>query len=232
MIQLQSTRGTDIRMFDYEIVKADNMEHLRLVSICFQSSFPDSFASKLGIPYLVRMHEWFLEEPDGFILFIRHEKQCVGFVSGYVGTSSASAMMQFALWAAFRSLALRPWLVFEPEVRKRRHFITRNLKKRFFVTRRVEEREKEQNAYSFSDSVGLVGIGVHREYQGKGLGSIMLRAFDQEVMLKRLSHAHLSVKRENKRAIHAYRKHGWKVLTDKAVGITMVKEYECHEEDP
>ena len=67
--------------------------------------------------------------------------------------------------------------------------------------------------------MGLVVIGVLPEYQGKGYGTILLKEFEKRAIEKGFKRIHLSVSKDNKQAVAAYRKSGW------VIGSTREEEF-------
>ena len=61
--------------------------------------------------------------------------------------------------------------------------------------------------------MGLIVIGLKKEYQGEGIGSLLLNEFENKaknnIDIEKIS---LSVKPENINAIKAYSKNGWKII--------------------
>lgn len=61
--------------------------------------------------------------------------------------------------------------------------------------------------------LGLVVIGVHPDWQGKGILQMLMEKFEQEAMQRNVCKITLSVRAKNKRAIAAYQKTGWKTAS-------------------
>ena len=71
---------------------------LGLIAICHMNAFPDSFSTKLGQKYCIKMLEWYLSSDKTFLFHLKIEDKVVGYcggkVEGATGSGSSTAMMQ------------------------------------------------------------------------------------------------------------------------------------------
>lgn len=195
-------------------MKSENSrkEHLPEIADCHISCFPGSLATKLGKAYVVKTLDWFLQSSQRFLFHILVDGKIVGYCGGFVpskpGDGSSSGMLQHAFTQAVKGLLLQPWLAFHPEVVPHYPFLWRNIKRKF--TGKVTP-APTASPVVFKPYVGLVVIGVNVAYRGKGVSQQLMAEFESK---SRGLHQHeliLSVKKNNARAIGAYKKFGWQI---------------------
>jgi ribosomal protein S18 acetylase RimI-like enzyme len=116
----------------------------------------------------------------------------------------------------------KPWLLVNKELRNYYPFIARNIKKKLGLKKTLAAETKPTN-YVFKESVGLVVIGVHPAYRGKGIFEILMKEFEQKALQLNIKNCNLSVRADNARAIAAYTKMGWQIQSQKDNAIIMFK---------
>lgn len=206
-----------------ETRQADERD-LDAIAICHSKAFPRSLSSALGRDYLKVMLNWYLTSDNTFLFYISSEDRCVGYCGGMIktvwGVGSASSMAQHSFNAGVAAFIRRPWLLFHKEVRAKYKFILKNVLNRFFSGKKLNRPPD----VAFEPYAGLVVIGVHPDFQGKGHGSLLLREFERIVRQKGLTKMALSVRTENQQAISAYLKNGWVVKNVNGSSTSMEKE--------
>lgn len=209
-----------------------NATKLDLASIaqCHRSAFPHALSSAMGVKYLSKMLEWYLVDDRAFLFFIEENGICRGYCGGLTVEASsrpgsASSMIQHSFRAAIFTFLTRPWLFFHPEFIPKYRLIGRNL---YLKIGRILGRMAKRKSAIVSKSekeayVGLIVIGVDPEFQGRGYGSFLLKEF--EVRAKRSGYRKLglTVKSDNKKAIGAYQRNGWKVTAVNKDSTSMEK---------
>jgi ribosomal protein S18 acetylase RimI-like enzyme len=70
---------------------------------------------------------------------------------------------------------------------------------------------------------GLIVIGVDPDFQGKGYGSLLLREFERQSMIRGYHLMMLTVRTDNHQAIRAYERSGWRVVETGLSSTTMEK---------
>jgi len=193
---------------------------------CHRRCFPSSLSTKLGSSYLIKSFEWFLSGENKFLFHITQDSivvgYCGGFRSSFVGDGSTSGMMQYAMKEAVVGMLKHPLLFFSKEVISFYPLIFRNFFKKFLF-------KKEKNKKLFTTAVGnekkigLVVIGVHPDYRGKGYFELLMHEFENECRKRSAVKSTLSVKSTNGRAIAAYKKAGWEIGAMNAQEIKMFK---------
>lgn len=209
-----------------EGLRKAKISDLEKIALCHQLAFPQALSTRLGKKIVRKMLEWYLADPKRFLLWIEKDNQCIGYVGGMVSDGSqvhgsASGMIQYAFNELFCALVVRPWLWFHPEIVSRYKLILKNI---YFRLAKYNKPYKERKKHLLSASyVGLVVIGVNPIHQGKGLGSLLLKEFENQARSRGFSLLRLTVLKENNRAIEAYLKNGWGITEITKNSVTMEK---------
>jgi ribosomal protein S18 acetylase RimI-like enzyme len=196
--------------------------HIRDISICHLKCFPSSLSSRLGLLYLDKTFGWFIASENRFLFHFESGKKvigyCGGFRSSFVGDGSTSGMLQYAMREALHALIKKPWLLLHPDLLKRYPLIIRNIYKK------ISGSQKNIATIICDNSkIGLVVIGVHPDYRGKGVFELLMQNFEEECKKRDAAKITLSVKASNARAIAAYKKAGWQIASASEKDINMFK---------
>lgn len=198
---------------------------LEKISECHKRCFANSFSTRAGNAYIKKTLEWFLVAENRFLFHIEYSNKvigyCGGFKSAYRGDGSTSGMLQYAMKEAIRGVIKKPYLLFHPELIKRYPLIFRNLLRKILPAKKINHSAAEQD--NSNPAIGLVVIGVHPDYRGKGCFELLMQHFEDECKKRNSLKAALSVKASNTRAIAAYKKAGWQIATQSENGIDMFK---------
>lgn len=202
------------------------LSQIKNVVECHRKCFSSSLSTKLGSSYLIKSFEWFLSGENKFLFHIMQDSivvgYCGGFKSSFAGDGSTSGIMQYAMKEAVIGMLKHPMLFFNREVISFYPLIFKNLFKKFLF-------KKEKNKKLFTPAVGnekkigLVVIGVHPDYRGKGYFELLMHEFENECRKRSAVKSTLSVKSTNGRAIAAYKKAGWEIGAKNAQEIKMFK---------
>lgn len=196
------------------------------IAQCHRSVFPQSLTSKMGLNYLSKLFSWYLATDKAFLLCVEDDGEIIGYAGGMIvdGTlahGSASSLAQHTFNDSIKALFLRPWLFFHPEFLTRLSLFTRNVVIRIrdkFRKNKVRSALKPSEPY-----VGLVVIGVHPAYQGKGYGSIILKEFENQSLSFGFKRMLLTVNAHNLQAIKSYKRNGWSVVSYAKKSASMEK---------
>ncbi|MBX2963382.1 MAG: GNAT family N-acetyltransferase [Cyclobacteriaceae bacterium] len=193
---------------------------------CHRSAFPGTLSSLLGKNVSYRTLEWYIDNPKSFLLWIEQEGVCIGYAGGMISDGSqvhgsASSMIQYAFKDAALALIVRPWLWLHPELVSRYKLILKNIY--FKITGFKKPMKDRKNHSATEPHVGLVVIGVHPQHQGKGYGSLLLKAFQEKVVELGFSKMSLTVLAENSQAIKSYMSNGWLVYKHSGKSVSMQK---------
>lgn len=193
---------------------------------CHKSAFPNALSSKMGTPFILKMMEWYLTSDRGILFHIENKNnEIIGYCGGIITKQknlhgAVTSISQYAFNTFVISYLIRPWLIFHPENFKKITSIKKNILIKFGLYKTLETINKEE----FIPFMGLVSIGLKKENQGKGIGSILLTEFEKRAKndneIKRIS---LSVKLQNTNAIKAYSKNGWETGKKTGTSIQMYK---------
>jgi ribosomal protein S18 acetylase RimI-like enzyme len=202
-----------------------SLKQLDAVVSCYAACFPSSLAVKLGRSYVSSTLNFFYENDKRFLFHIEINNQIVGFCGCYIpekfGDGSTSGMLQFGMKAAAQSILTKPWLLLHKEVIPLYPLVLKNLWQKITGSYKKNVATK-QAPPNFVLSAGLVVIGVHPNYRGSNIFEKLMKAFDEKVLYYNLQSAKLSVKQNNDRAVHAYKKFNWQIV--ETLGNTYVLE--------
>lgn len=195
------------------MIKTASFADLPRIAECHCAAFPDALSSAMGKRYVARMLSWYLSGDKTFLFFFEKNGICAGYCGGMIAdgvlpTGSASGMLRHSMGAALRSFALRPWLVFHPELRAKYPLIWRNMA--YVLGFRSRKQAVPAKTREWAPGAGLVVIGTHPGYRGQGIGSALLDEFERRaVEVYGMRRMYLSVRPDNQTAIWAYERKGW-----------------------
>ncbi len=215
-------------------IRIAQINDLKNLALCHMSAFPKSLTTAMGSNYVKKTLEWYIIEPDAVLIMAENEKkEALGYAGGLLVheatiQGSTSAMSQYAFKTALFAFALRPWLLFHPQIRRHfpyiRYFLKRQWLKYYGKKKNSESKLKPKSQKAQRRSIGLVGIGVIREVQGKGVGSELLRFFEDKAISLGAEYMNLSVEPDNYKAIRSYERNGWQRIEDTGQHCMMHKE--------
>jgi ribosomal protein S18 acetylase RimI-like enzyme len=193
------------------MIKNSQREALPDIAVCHIACFPTSLSTKLGKTYVEKTLEWFLVNPNRFLFHVEQNGKVVGYCGGFVpvkpGDGSSSGMLQYAFNEAVKGLLKNPFLLLHSEVRSQYKFIWLNIKRR--LTGKLIPMQKATEQVAPMSHVGLVVIGVHPAFRGKGIAQQLMKEFEDRARSYKKNELILSVKTGNSTAINAYKKAGW-----------------------
>lgn len=201
--------------------------NLQGIAICQMACFPNSFNTALGASFVAKSLGWFLSQEKRFLFHVLRDGKVVGFCGGFApqfyGDGSSSGMLQFAFKEAIIGVLKKPWLIFNKELRAYYPFIFRNIKKKLGIRKSIAAKP-EPIDFILVPTVGLVVIGVHPNFRGKGIFELLMNEFEQKAKSLNISTCSLSVRSNNNRAIAAYKKMGWELKQDDGISFVMQKK--------
>ena len=152
------------------------------------------------------------------MIHIEENENCIGFCGGMINDGnlkmgSLSAILQYTFKEAIFAVISKPWLIFHKVLIKSYPLIFRNIKMKLgFSKKRSVPAKSGNDEYP---KFGLIVIGVNNKYQGKGIGSQLIKKIEIISKEKGLKSMYLSVYANNTQAIHTYEKNGWLKRVDK-----------------
>ena len=181
-----------------------NEQMVEEVSYIHMEAFKGSMNTLLGVRYLKNFFKWFLNLEEGVALVVKKKinkkMQVVGYVVG-APLGYGKALNQDLFWIVFKSILVRPWLLFKPQFRS-------TIKARLVTLFRSPPIQIGKTELP-SPVLSLVGLGVLPRQQGEGLGKELLCAFEAQARRLCMRSLVLSVYPENSTARHIYEKCGW-----------------------
>ena len=210
-----------------QISKADLGDIPDIVS-CHREAFPDSFTTRLGRKYLTKNYEWYFSTMDTFLIVARNENhEMLGYAGGLwlhkdSKHGSSTSMLQYAYREAIQALVLRPWLLIHPQMLQNYTLLWKNIKIKLGFTK-FTPKEKRAVPLPFVSSLGLVVIGTTQKARGRGAGTALLIAFEEEARLMGVAKMHLSVRQRNQAAITVYKKNGWVIEKEHGKNYNMYR---------
>lgn len=202
------------------------------IAACHRLCFQDSPSTKIGFAYCCKTMEWFLAGSNRFLFHVVDEQNkvigyCGGFCPEYTGDGSASGIMQYAMSEAVKGVIKNPWLIFNKEVMAMYPLIFKNIYSK--ILSRKKKYPAAENKTVSDTRVGLVVIGVHPAFRGEGVFEMLMGQFEKEAVQRRISKMILSVKKENTRAVNAYKKLRWQVVKEHESSFEMIKYITLHD---
>ena len=129
--------------------------------------------------YTEKYLEWFLVSDERFLIGIEVDDKIVG-VGGCLGTGSTSQMIQYSFSELLLSLFFKPWLFFHDKIINNISLIIKKYQAKI-VTHGFPKEIYLSRSLNYL-SMGLVIIGVHKNFQNKNLGKFLLHQFDKDVL--------------------------------------------------
>ncbi len=199
---------------------------LKNIALCHQKCFPDSFSTKLGLKYVSKYLEWFLNAENKFLYYVSDDNlivgYCGGFIPQYKGDGSTSGIMKYALTQAAIGFLSKPWLFLNKDLLDFSSILVRNLFKKVFYKKEKKPSENPE-IYFFEKKLGLVVIGVIPGYRKKGIFRMLMNEFEKEAQNRNIKEMNLSVKKNNLSAINAYQNAGWFIGKENKLSLEMYK---------
>ena len=201
--------------------------HLDRLADCHMHCFPDSFATKLGKGYVRKTLDWFLVSDNRLLFHIEIDNQIAGYCGSFIpsgfGDGSSSGMLQHAFKEAVTGMLKKPWLLFNKEIVDFYPFIIKNIRQKIFGKKKLTRTKIDMNV-NYQSHVGLVVIGVEPKFRGSQVFPELMKYFEAEAIKAEIFTCKLSVKKDNERAIRAYKKFGWFIAEEHAKTFVMEKQ--------
>ena len=180
-----------------------------------KASFDDRALSQLGKTAIKRYYDWLLMGfPDNYpICATSEDDQIAGFCFAGDYSGSFTGFLKRHRCFLISRVLLRPWLIFNPLIRKQSNLALRTLLRLLRTknkTRALSSHPKDQvkQARSFQ-SYGILAIAVNPNYQRQGVGQALMDAAETKAIADGYQHMHLSVHPDNFPAVRFYQKLGW-----------------------
>jgi ribosomal protein S18 acetylase RimI-like enzyme len=204
------------------------VQDLPRLARCHRKAFAHALSSMMGQRYVEKMLEWYLVDARAFMFFVEDNGECLGYCGGLkhdgvTRVGSASSMIQHSFNKALLVFLYRPWLLVHPEFRSKYRLAARNVWKKI---RKLFGKEKPMPVVigETKPHAGLIVIGVDPAWQGKGLGSMLLKEFERQAELAGFRNLQLTVRSDNRQAIASYERNGWEITKTEGKSTAMEKQ--------
>ena len=196
-------------------------EHLPAVAACHMTCFPDVFASRMGIPFLMEFYERYLQDPEGLLLAGVDAQS--GLVLGVVCGGRRGIRQEF-LKGAIRLFPGRLAYKFIVDSVVRRA-LWREVLRRFGIGGPDEENGPADAPQLSADRrfALLQVLCVLPFARGGGLAGGLTEAFGKACWSAGYDWMYLDVLPENKRGIAFYRKDGWEIVSESKTTVLMTR---------
>lgn len=168
-----------------------------------------------SIGVIGKYYNEFLNEPDIIFLVLKKNKETIGFILGGESRALQKAQVNFKRYN-FNRIGLECFKnLYNIEFTKKILTSFINLIKNKF----------KEKCYAENDdivpykSIRLLSIAVNDCYQGKGMGSLLLKSFEAQLDQCGISKYGLTVRKQNISAIKFYRKMGFKVYKESKIAL-------------
>ena len=170
-----------------------------------KDAFFDYQNVKLGSIYIRKFIQYFIKSEDAICFTAFSDGEIMGYVCG--APIGYNQDMVKKLWfPAFIGVITNPKLIFDVQI-----IHTIKLKISSFI--HPKSMKKELNLPT-GIGVSLVSICTKRNSGIKGVGTELIIQFEKKARQRQFDFMRLSVKKENKSAIHFYENNGWQYLSD------------------
>ena len=209
----------------YKIITSSQPD-VHSISLCHKLCFAQSLSTRLGMGYVQKSFEWFLTRDNCFLFHVTNTDgavigYCGGFIPRFVGDGSTSGIMQYTMKQAALGVLFHPWLLLHSEIISMYPLIAKNIRRKLFGKKALQTTAAP--AVGFDKRAGLVVIGVHPNYRGTGIFTLLMNEFEKRAQQRGLDKLVLSVKKDNARAIHAYTRQGWFIHMEHPTTLEMSK---------
>lgn len=194
------------------IPENSELSDLPQIGECHKRAFPKALSTRQGDRFISKMMEWYITSDRGVLFHLTEGNRIIGYCGGIITLhpgqhGAVSSIAQYAFGEFVRAYLRKPWLFFHKENIKKSSYIFRNILYKLGLAK--AKKASTESIKNFESFMGLVVIGVDPDFQGKGLGSILLREFEKRARELGVHHIQLSVISSNLQAIKAYQKNGW-----------------------
>jgi len=178
-------------------IKFVNKNDIKTVAILHKNIFPDHFLGMLSVNLITRFYESFVSDRLIFLVSINEDK-----VSGFVLGGNSSVINECKKkFVKDNFVRLFVYLVLSPKVYPLIFSRLKNMLK-------INKKSKGQVSTA---SIRLLSIGVNSEYKRGGIGSTLIKHFEEIAKQKGIESYGLSVYKTNEKAISFYKKNGLKI---------------------
>ncbi len=173
--------------------------------------FPESFGVRMGKKFARKTLEWFLSGENKMMIHVRHQNRITAYVGCLIpqrtGEGSTSGIISFALRTSAACFIKKPNLLFHKSLRPIYRLILKNAFRKIVKRKSLPSIAKDDIPLH-KRRLKVVAIGIDPAFRGKGVVDSIFCFLENLAAEKGYEAVSLSVKKENQRAIKAYRRNG------------------------
>jgi len=170
------------------------------------------FLSKIGENFLIEFYEAMVQSEYGICLIAKKDTKILGFIGGVIDLQTF--YRNFIRKRGIKISFILSNKLFKPQIL---YGILENI----FHLRKLSK-------CSDLPKAELISVAVNSDYEGKGIGSLLLKAFLGELKRRNINSVKVHVGTDNKKALRYYKKHKFinkgKIFIHKRVSYILVRE--------
>lgn len=179
-----------------------------------RDAFRESALSRMGLEAIRRYYAWLLTGPHQCVaLGAWKEGVLVGFCFGGTFYGALSGFVRANRVFLLRKVLWRPWLLADPLFRERIRAGLRILRVSLIAQKPKPEMTARAQTVALPSpgirSFGILSIGVHPRYQGRGVGRRLMEEAERIAAASGFQQMDLSVHPANLQAVRFYENQGW-----------------------
>ncbi|MDH5739407.1 MAG: GNAT family N-acetyltransferase [Nitrospira sp.] len=203
MTQSSSVIESSLPMLDVEFTLIDIVD-LRMATVVSEihlEVFHGYLNARLGRGYTRALIQWYVKQEDAIALAaIDRNHQIIGYAIGGP-VSLAQKLSSDMFWVTARSIVLHPWVALDKRLWK--------VAQARFTPKHINGKIGNRLALA-EPTFSLRGIGVKSSHQGKGVGKLLLHAFEERAKILRAKSLVLWVYSDKAATRRLYERCGWR----------------------
>lgn len=198
----------------FTVTNITGLRMTKTISEIHLEAFRGYLNTLLGPRYAYALIEWHVIQKDAIALAaIDSNQQIVGYaIGGPMGFGQQLRSDMF--WVTAQSIILRPWVVLDKRLWK--------VGLARFTAKR-SSRKSSVKSYLPVPIFSLRGIAVRSSHQQKGVGKLLLHAFEQKAKMLKAKSLVLSVYPDKTAARRLYETCGWRLLPGNTQSTSTLK---------
>ncbi len=194
---------------DSEIqIRRMEMSDLHEVAKLHAECFPSARSTRLGMPFLKKMYEWYVVYQPGLSFVAVRQNAVIGFVVGTKGRESHKRRFRFAFWQAVLGALLHPGIFFSIDIAAAWKTYLRG----FSSIKQVMP--PPMPGKPAHQKVSLDSIAVRPAARHANIGTALITGFEEAAIQHNASFLTLGVEADNTAARKFYERCGWRVLRE------------------
>ncbi len=187
------------------LIKSLDIDDLSAVASVHLGAFPDRALTLLGAEAVRRYYKWQLQGPHEIAaLGAFLDGGLVGFCLGGVFREALPGFLRKNQWFLLWCVLTHPCLLMHRVLREKL-VLGISILRRFGRPGKALAQQKGH----LKESFGILSIAVHPQFQGMGVGRLLVKEAEKIAAEQGFSEIRLSVHRENERAVCFYKRLGW-----------------------